>query len=93
MRTPPVCCGARSRVRRAPSRRTSFARAPAGAGRRPCGSRFDETVAALNRAITGSSAAGVADAFGELADAAGAIATAVAAEDEAQPRAAARDAA
>ena len=36
--------------------------------------RFDETVAALNRAITGSSAAGVADAFGELADAAEALA-------------------
>jgi hypothetical protein len=67
-----------------------------GTGRRgPAGlwARFDETVAELNRAITGSSAAGVADAFGELADAAGAIATAVAAEDEAQPRPAARDAA
>ena len=55
--------------------------------------RFDERVAALNRAITGSSAADVADAFGELADAAGELATAVAGEDDAQPRPAARDAA
>jgi hypothetical protein len=55
--------------------------------------RFDETVAALNRAITGSSAADVADAFGELSDAAGALATTVAREDEAQPRPGARDAA
>jgi hypothetical protein len=55
--------------------------------------RFDETVATLNRAITGSSAANVADAFGDLSDAAGALATAVAREDEAQPRPAARDAA
>ena len=43
--------------------------------------RFDETVAALNRAITGSSAAEVADAFGELSGAAGALADAVARED------------
>lgn len=59
--------------------------------------RFDEAVAALNRAITGSSAADVADAFGELSEAAGALAAAVAAEDEAaaQPpsRTTARDAA
>jgi hypothetical protein len=55
--------------------------------------RFDETVTALNRAITGSSAADVADAFGELSDAAGAIARAVAGEDEAQPPPVARDAA
>jgi hypothetical protein len=46
-------------------------------------SRFDAAVAALNRAITQSSAAAVADAFGELADAAGALADAVAADDEA----------
>lgn len=45
--------------------------------------RFDETVAALNRAITGSDAAIVADAFGELSDAALALAEAVAGEDEA----------
>jgi hypothetical protein len=45
--------------------------------------RFDETVAALNRAITGSSAAVVADAFGELSDAAVTLAEAVAREDEA----------
>jgi hypothetical protein len=59
--------------------------------------RFDGTVAALNRAITGSSAADVADAFGELSEAAGALADAVAAEDRAAaeppPRAATRDAA
>jgi hypothetical protein len=55
--------------------------------------RFDETVAVLNRAITEPSAAGVADAFGELADAAGALATAVTTEDDVQPRAPARDAA
>lgn len=54
---------------------------------------FDETVAALNGAITGSSAAAVADAFGELAEAAGALATAVAAEDETQAHPATRDAA
>ena len=55
--------------------------------------RFDETVAALNRAITGSNAAAVADAFGELAEAAGALADAVAAEDEAGARAPSRSAA
>jgi hypothetical protein len=54
---------------------------------------FDETVVALNRAITGSSAAEVADAFGEFSDAAGALAAAVAGEDDTQPRPAARDAA
>jgi hypothetical protein len=55
--------------------------------------RFDETVAALNRAITGSSAADVADAFGGLSDAAGLLATAVAGEDAAEPRSGARHAA
>lgn len=45
--------------------------------------RFDEGVAALNRAITGSDAAVVADAFGELSDAAAALAEAVTHEDEA----------
>jgi hypothetical protein len=44
--------------------------------------RFDRAVGTLNRAITGSSAAAVADAFGELAGAAGALADAVAQEDE-----------
>lgn len=56
-----------------------------GTGRRgPAGlwERFDQAVAALNRAITGSSAAGVADAFGEVAEAANALATAVATEDQ-----------
>jgi hypothetical protein len=43
--------------------------------------RFDAAVAELNRAITGSDAAVVADAFGEMAEAAGALADAVAAED------------
>jgi hypothetical protein len=45
--------------------------------------RFDAAVAALNNAITGSSSASVADAFGELSEVAGALADAVAAEDEA----------
>jgi hypothetical protein len=62
-----------------------------GTGRRgPAGlwARFDAGVKTLNRAITGSDAAAVADAFGEMAAAAGGLAEAVAAED-----AAARDAA
>lgn len=50
-------------------------------GPRELWDRFDSTVATLNRAITGSNAATVADAFGELADAARQIATAVAEED------------
>jgi hypothetical protein len=53
--------------------------------------RFDASVAALNRAITGSDAAAVADAFAELAEAAGALADAVTRED--QPRAQASGAA
>ena len=44
--------------------------------------RFDTAVAALNRAITGSDAASVADAFGELSEAAGELADAVAREDQ-----------
>ncbi len=44
--------------------------------------RFDIAVAALNRAITGSNAATVAEAFGELAQAARELADAVAREDE-----------
>jgi hypothetical protein len=44
--------------------------------------RFDRAVAALNRAITQSDAAQVADAFGQVAGAAGALAAAVRAEDE-----------
>ncbi len=47
--------------------------------------RFDTSVAALNRAITGSDAGVVADAFGELSEAAGALADAVAREDAAEP--------
>jgi hypothetical protein len=43
--------------------------------------RFDQAVASLNKAITGSSAAAVADAFGELADAASVLADAVEHED------------
>jgi hypothetical protein len=49
-------------------------------------SRFDAAVATLNAAITGSDAAAVADAFGEMAEAAVAVADAVAREDdEARP--------
>jgi hypothetical protein len=55
--------------------------------------RFDASVAALNRAITGSNAAEVADAFGELSEAASALAEAVAREDEAAGRGASRTAA
>jgi hypothetical protein len=54
--------------------------------------RFDRTVAALNTAITGSDSANVADAFGDLSEAAGALANAVADADaslgqQARPRA------
>jgi hypothetical protein len=45
-------------------------------------SRFDASVRALNRAITGSDSATVADAFGELSEAAGELADAVVREDE-----------
>jgi hypothetical protein len=55
--------------------------------------RFDEAVAALNRAITGSDAAAVADAFGELSEAAGVLADAITAEDEVGARATSRSAA
>lgn len=48
--------------------------------------RFDAAVAELNRAITGSSAADVADAFGEIAAAAVALADEVAHDDEAPSR-------
>jgi hypothetical protein len=43
--------------------------------------RFDAAVASLNRAITGSSAAEVADAFGDFAEIAGELADAIARED------------
>ena len=46
-------------------------------------SELSQIVAELNRAITGSDAAAVADAFGELAGAAADLAEAVAREDEA----------
>jgi hypothetical protein len=46
--------------------------------------RFDAAVASLNRAITGSDAAAVADAFGEIAQAAGELAGVVAHEDAAR---------
>lgn len=55
-----------------------------GTGRRGPGelwTRFDAAVAALNRAITNSNAATVADAFGELSAAAGELADGVATED------------
>ena len=44
--------------------------------------RFDAAVAELNRAIAGTSAAEVADAFGAVAETAAALADAVGAEDE-----------
>ena len=43
--------------------------------------RFDTAVRTLNRAITGSNAADVADAFGEIAEAAADLADAVAREE------------
>lgn len=55
--------------------------------------RFDASVAGLNRAITGSDAAQVADAFGELSEAAAALAEAVAREDELAASGASRTAA
>jgi hypothetical protein len=48
--------------------------------------RFDAAVAQLNRAITGSDAADVADAFGEIARAAEALADTIARGDEASTR-------
>jgi hypothetical protein len=56
-----------------------------GTGRRgpaPLWARFDAAVTALNVAIAGSDAAAVADAFGDMAHAAGELADAVAQEDE-----------
>ncbi len=47
--------------------------------------RFDAAVARLNRAITGSDAAEVADAFGEIAGVAGTLARVVAQEDQGAP--------
>ncbi len=44
--------------------------------------RFDAAVASLNRAIAGTSAADVADGFGELGEVAAALADAVEREDE-----------
>jgi hypothetical protein len=55
-----------------------------GTGRRgpaPLWERFDVAVSTLNHAITGSSAAEVADAFGDFSQAVGALADAVARED------------
>jgi len=57
-----------------------------GTGRRgpaPLWERFDAAVRTLNRAITGSSAATVADAFGEFAEAAAALADALGSVDDA----------
>jgi|SRR5436190_5261388 len=51
--------------------------------------RFDAAVAALNGAIAGSDAARVAETFGEMAAAAGLLASAVAEEDAAAVRGAA----
>src|SRR2546421_9238186 len=59
--------------------------------------RFDRAVTELNRAITGSDSAAVADAFGEFSEAAATLADAVGREDEAatpaKPQARARGAA
>ena len=49
--------------------------------------RFDAAVKSLNRAIAGSDAAVVADAFGEISEAAADLAEAVAGEDVAATRA------
>lgn len=67
-----------------------------GTGRRGAAAlwtRFDASVAGLNRAITGSNAAEVADAFGELSEAAAALAESVAREDEIAGRGTSRTAA
>ncbi len=55
--------------------------------------RFDAAVAGLNRAITGSDAARVADAFGEMSEAAAVLADAVEREDQPGESARARGAA
>jgi hypothetical protein len=49
--------------------------------------RFDAAVRTLNRAITGSNAADVADAFGEIAEAASALADAIGREDASSTKA------
>jgi hypothetical protein len=57
-----------------------------GTGRRgpaPLGERVDAAGRTLHHAITGSSAATVADAFGEFAEAAAALADALGSEDDA----------
>jgi hypothetical protein len=51
--------------------------------------RFDTSVATLNRAIAGTSAADVADAFGNVAEAAADLSEAVAREDQQSTRGAA----
>lgn len=62
-------------------------------GPRKLWTRFDSAVAALNRAITGSDAARVADAFGDMSDIAAELADAVAREDQAADPARTRGAA
>ena len=60
----------------------------AGTGRRgpvELWGRFDVAVAGLNRAITGSDPAVVADAFGEMAETAAALAAAITREDRREP--------
>jgi hypothetical protein len=52
--------------------------------------RFDAVVASLNQAITGSDAAAVADAFGEVAEATAELADAVEREDQAAREASSR---
>jgi len=55
-------------------------------GPRELWERFDSAVTELNRAITGSSAADVADAFGDMASAAEALADEVSRQDAAAAR-------
>ncbi|MEO8966607.1 MAG: hypothetical protein ABI355_03375 [Solirubrobacteraceae bacterium] len=60
----------------------------AGTGRRgpaELWQRFDVAVAELNRAITGSDAAVVADAFGDIAETASALADAISRADRGEP--------
>ncbi len=82
-----VCCGGRCPGPRTPRPHTSSDPTQAVAGLAELWARFDAAVAGLNEAITGSDAAKVADAFGEMSEAAGALADAVASEDSTAERA------
>jgi len=71
---PPVCCGDRSPGLRARNLRMSSGRAPVGGVPSQCGP-----------GSTGSNAAEVADAFGEIAETARILADAVETEERRQP--------